>query len=140
MKAFLSYALPDRDMAREMVDGLADSGHKIWFDEFELTPGTGWGREIDKALKASHAMIVLISPESMKSKEVRREIEHALLSKNFAHRVLPVYLKPTDDVPWFLRTQKGVHIRTDPAKAIQRVKIALDHFDEQLKETVEGSV
>ena len=140
MKAFLSYALPDREIAREMVDGLSGSGHEIWFDEFELTPGTGWGREIDKALKASHAMIVLISPESMKSKEVRREIEHALLSKNFAHRVLPVYLQPTDDVPWFLRTQKGVHIGADPAKAIQRVKNALDHFAEQLKETVEGNV
>jgi hypothetical protein len=30
------------------------------------------------------------------------EIELALLSKNGAHRVLPAYLKPTDDVPWFL--------------------------------------
>ena len=139
MKAFLSYALADREIAREMVDGLSDSGHDIWFDEFELTPGTGWGREIDKALNASRAMIVLVSPESMKSKEVRREIEHALLSKNFAHRVLPVYLKPTGDVPWFLRTQKGVRLGVDPAKAIRRVKNALDHFDEQLKETVEGN-
>ena len=83
-------------------------------------------------------MIVLISPESMKSKEVRREIEHALLSQNFAHRVLPVYLKPTDDVPWFLRTQKGVRVGTDPAKAIKRVKTALDQFDAQMKETVEA--
>ena len=81
---------------------------RLWFDEFELTPGTAWGREIDKALKASRAMIVLVSAASMNSKEVRREIDHALLSQNFAHRVLPVYLEPTDDVPWFLRTQKGI--------------------------------
>jgi hypothetical protein len=138
MKVYLSYARPDRDLARKMVDGLRESGHEIWFDELELTPGTGWGREIDKALKASRAMIVLVSPKSMKSKEVRREIEHALPSQNFAYRVLPVYLKPTDDVPWFLRTQKGVRVGTDPAKAIKRVKTALDQFDAQMKETVEA--
>jgi hypothetical protein len=120
-----------------MVDGLRESDHEIWFDELELTPGTGWGKEIDKALNASRAMIVLVSPASMKSKEVRREIEHALLSKNFAHRVLPVYVKPTRDVPWFLRTLKGVRVGANPAKAIQQVKVALDHFDEQLKPVVE---
>jgi len=140
MKAYLSYARPDRNLARKMVDGLRESGHEIWFDEFELTPGVGWGKEIEKALDASRAMIVLISPASMESKEVRREIEHALLSKNFAHRVLPVYVKPTRHVPWFLRTLKGVRVGTAPAKAIQRIKVALDHFEEQGEPVVEGKI
>jgi hypothetical protein len=138
MKAYLSYARPDRDLARRMVIGLRDSGHEIWFDEYELTPGVGWGTEIEKALDASRAMIVLVSPASMKSKEVRREIEHALMSKNFAHRVLPVYVKPTRGVPWFLRSLSGVQISSDPGKAIQRVKVALDHFQEQVEPVVEA--
>ena len=133
MKVFLSYARPDRGIARKIVNGLHNSGHEIWFDEFELTPGTAWGRDIDNALKACRAMIVLISLASMDSKEVRREIDHALLSRNFAHRVLPVYLAPTDDVPWFLRTQKGIHVGKNLSKAISRVKTALDHFSEQLE-------
>jgi len=137
MKAYLSYARPDRDLARKMVDGLRESGHEVWFDELELTPGTGWGREIDRALNASRAMIVLVSPASMESKEVRREIEHALLSKNFAHRVLPVYVKPTRDVPWFLRSLKGVRVGTNPTKAIHQVKTALDHFGEIMNSGVE---
>lgn len=139
MKAYLSYALPDRDLAQRMVAELRKSGHEIWFDEFELTPGTAWGREIDKALKASRAMIVLVSPESMQSKEVHREIGHAFLSRNFAHRVLPVYVKPTDDVPWFLRTQKGVRVGTNPARAIRQVKIALDHFADRMKSEAEAT-
>ena len=138
MKVFLSYARTDRDIAREMVDRLHNFGHELWFDEFELTPGTAWGREIDKALKASRAMIVLVSAASMDSKEVRREIDHALLSQNFAHRVLPVYLEPTDDVPWFLRTQKGIHVGKDLSRAIRRVKTVLDHFSEQSEVAVEG--
>ena len=84
-------------------------------------------------------MIVLVSPASMDSKEVRREIDHALLSRNFAHRVLPVYLEPTDDVPWFLGTQKGIHVGMNLSKAISQVKTALDHFSEQLEPVVEGS-
>jgi hypothetical protein len=44
MKVFLSYARTDRDIAREMVDRLHNSGHELWFDEFELTPGTALAR------------------------------------------------------------------------------------------------
>ncbi len=120
-------------------NGLHNSGHEIWFDEFELTPGTAWGRDIDKALKECKAMIVLVSPASMDSKEVRREIDHALLSTNFAHRVLPVYLEPTDDVPWFLHTQKGIRVGKDLSRAIRQIKTALDHFSERLELVVEGN-
>ncbi len=137
MRAYLSYALPDREIASELVDELHDAGHEVWFDERELTAGAGWPKEIEKALNASKAMIVLISPASMSSKQVRREIEYAFFSKNFAHRVLPVYLRATDDVPWFLRKQQGVTLGRDHRKAIQEIKSALDRFDELLKAAVE---
>jgi hypothetical protein len=123
-----------------MVDGLRGSGHEIWFDEVELTPGGGWGKDIAKALDSARAMIVLISPASMASKEVRREIEHALVSKNFAHRVLPVYVKTTPRVPWFLRSLKSVHVGPDRAKVIQQIKVALDQFEKQGEVLVEGKV
>jgi len=84
-------------------------------------------------------MIVLISPASMSSKQVRREIEYAFFSKNFAHRVLPVYLRAADDVPWFLRKQQGMTVGRDHKKAIHEIKSALDYFDEQLKATVESN-
>jgi hypothetical protein len=139
MKAFLSYARPDREIARVIADGLRTAGHNVWFDEIELTAGAGWGREIEEALNDSRAMIVLVSPASMDSKEVRREIEHAFLARNFAHRVLPVYVKPTRDVPWFLGTLQAVRAGSDPAEAIQQIKDALDHFDQQSKQPVQGN-
>lgn len=132
MKAYLSYARADLDVARELAEGLRDSGHRLWFDEFELPAGLSWGTEIDKALTASNAMIVLISPESMASKEVRREIESALLSPNFAHNVLPVYLRPTRDVPWFLRTISGIEAGPlDHSQLVKQVKEALDSFEKR---------
>ncbi len=139
MKAYLSYERPDRDLAKELFDGLQKAGHEVWFDEYELDPGYVWGRKIDKALKTSQAMIVLISPDSMNSKEVRREIEYALVTQNFAFRVLPVYVKPTDHVPWYLKSLKGVHVGADHGKAVRQVKTALDRFEKQLLTEVEGS-
>ena len=62
------------------------------------------------------------------------------LYANFAFRsLLPVYVKPTDHVPWYLKSLKGVHVGTDHAKAIRQVKAALDHFEKQLLAKVEGS-
>jgi len=139
MRAYLSYALPDREIARELVDKLEDAGHEVWFNDREITAGENWRKKVEEALNTSNAMIVLISPASMSSKLVRWEIEYAFFSKNFAHRVLPVYLRPTDDVPWFLRKQHGVTMGRDHKKGIHEIKSALDHFDEQLKATVEAN-
>jgi len=139
MKTYLSYARPDQDLAKELYDGLQKAGHEVWFDEYELDVGYPWGRRIDKALKTSQAMIVLISPDAMNSKEVRREIEYAPFAKNFAYRVLPVYVKPTEHVPSYLNSLKGVHVGADHAKAIRQVKNALDRFEKLLETKVEGS-
>jgi len=139
MKTYLSYARPDQDLAKELFDGLQKAGHEVWYDEYELDPGYVWGRKLDKALKTSQAMIVLVSPESMNSKEVRRELEYALLAQNFAFRVLPVYVKPTDRVPWYLNRLQGVHVGADHGKAIRQVKTALDRFEKELMTKVEES-
>jgi hypothetical protein len=139
MRAYLSYALPDREIARELVDKLEDAGHEVWFSDREITAGESSRKKVEEALNACNAMIVLISPASMSSHLVRSEIERAFFSKNFAHRVLPVYLRPTDDVPWFLRKQQGVTVGTDHKKTIQEIKSALDHFDKQLRASVEGN-
>jgi hypothetical protein len=139
MKTYLSYAWPDQDLAKELYDGLQKAGHEVWFDKYELDPGYVWGRRIDKALKTSQAMIVLISPDAMKSKEVRREIGYALVTQNFAFRVLPVYVKPTYHATGYLKRLKGVRVGADHRKAIRQVKTALDRFEELLETKVEHS-
>jgi TIR domain len=139
MKTYLSYAWPDQDLAKELYDGLQKAGHEVWFDEYELDSGYAWGRRIDNALKTSQAMIVLISPDAMNSKEVRREIAYALVTQNFAFRVLPVYVKPTYHAHGYLKKLKGVRVGADHRKAIRQVKAALGRFEKQLKLKVEHS-
>ena len=70
MRAFLSCERADRDIARVFVDGLHNAGHEIWFDEIELTSKIALGGDLDRALKACRAMIVLVSTSVLSRKVV----------------------------------------------------------------------
>lgn len=60
-------------------------------------------------------MVVLLSPDSMKSEWVRGEIEYALGSRNYEGRLIPVLVRPTREIPWILREFQILQA-DDPAK------------------------
>ena len=66
-------------------------------------------------------MVVLISPDSMRSDHVRREIEYALGDPNYDGRVFPVEVRSTPDVPWILRKLKRIDGRRNPAKVSESI-------------------
>lgn len=103
MEVFVSYAHPDTPIARAVAKGLTDEGHTVALVD-EIVPGDNWALRIGEALERSRALVVLLSPEAVKSDHVRREIEFALTSPQFAHRIFPVMIRPTQGVPWILRT------------------------------------
>jgi len=47
-------------------------------------------------------MIVLISPDSTRSEQVRSEISHALGDRNYEGRIILVMIRPAEEVPWIL--------------------------------------
>ena len=78
-------------------------GFEIWDSAQELLPGDNWALKVGKALEESDAMIVLLSPEGVKSQWVRREIEYAVGSRKYEGRLIPVMVRPTSNIPWVLR-------------------------------------
>jgi hypothetical protein len=70
-------------------------------------------------------MVVLLSPDSVKSDSVRREIAYALGNANYAGRLFPVLLRPTEDVPWILRRLQLIHAKDNPAEISKRIASAL---------------
>ena len=103
MKVFLSYAASDREVAKKIASRLEATGHDVWSADDALFPGDNAALEVGKALEKSEAMVVLISPQAMKSEWVRREIEFALGAPQFRGRLIPVVVKPTADIPWILK-------------------------------------
>ena len=143
MKVYLSYAQPDEKFARKVYDAATAAGHEVWFDALALYPGESWGKQIDKALRESHAMIVLISPDSMNSQWVGREISFAVGNINYQNRLIPVYLRPAKDVPWIVeRLQSmgrilGVEVGSDKSKAVKEIVAVLDRMAQQVTSIVE---
>jgi hypothetical protein len=127
MKVFLSYAEADRKVAQELATGLREAGLRIWFAEDEVFPGDNWALEVGKALKQSDAMIVLISPQSMKSDWVLKEIEFALGAQQYQGRLIPVIVKPTPEVPWILKRFPAVRIGKNTADAVHEVHQHVKH-------------
>ena len=86
MQIFLSYARSDEAFAKDLSSQLTRRGLSVWSPDEEVLPGDNAWLQIGEALKRSRAMIVLVSPESMRSDHVRREIEYALGDPNYEHR------------------------------------------------------
>ena len=97
---FLSYAAKDREFARRIASKLSALGLTVWDAAEKVAPGDNWLLEMGKGLQQSDAVVVLLSPASMASESVQREIEYALSTAKFENRLIPVQVKPTRELPW----------------------------------------
>lgn len=55
-----------------------------------------WHDEIGRALRRCDWFIVVLSPQSVRSKWVKRELLYALQRDAFQERIIPVLLRPCD--------------------------------------------
>jgi len=125
MQVFLSYARSDEKFARELSSELTKQGLAVWLDEEQVLPGDNLHERVADALKKSNAMVVLISPQAMKSEFVRSEINYALGNPKYEHRLFPVEVRPTEDVPWFLHELQGFSASQGAKKISQSIASAL---------------
>jgi hypothetical protein len=121
MKVFISYSEADEKWARQLRSSLAEEGFEVWNSASDIAPGDNWLLKSGRALQTADAMIVLLSPDSAKSDWVRSEIEYALSSPQFRGRVIPLLIKPTEDVPWILHKLHFVRATKDVDETISRV-------------------
>jgi hypothetical protein len=108
MKVFLSHTHKDSFLAKKIASALVESGLEVWNAEAEIFPGDNWAEKVSDALKDSNAMVVLLTPESLESRVVQREIEYALGDKSYNKRLIPVLVGSektlsAESIPWILR-------------------------------------
>ncbi len=131
MKVFISHAHQDETLARKVAAVLEADGLEVW-DGSEIVPGENWAEKISQALKESEAMVVLLTPDALRSNWVRREIEYALSNKAYSKRLIPVLVGlpeqiPAEDIPWILRHMKMINLpqRGMKEEEIQQIAEAL---------------
>ena len=92
-EVFISYGSADRDRIQDLVSRLRDAGVTVWIDEAGIEGAAMWSEEIVGAINHCKVLILAISPNSTKSKNVVREL--ALASEE-EKTILPVFIAPTD--------------------------------------------
>lgn len=108
MKVFISHAYTDEPFVKKVAAGLEKVGLEVWDATREILLGDNWADKVALALKESEAMVVLITPDALRSSWVRREIEYALGEQSYRNRLISVLVGdpeelPREDVPWILR-------------------------------------
>jgi predicted nucleotide-binding protein len=100
---FVSYARPDLDRVRPLVDAVKEELDfraipvDVWMDISHLNPGEAWNVVIREALEASIGFLFFVSPRSMQSDWVRRELEMAAAAPD--RLIIPVILYQSPDLP-----------------------------------------
>ena len=123
-QVFLCYSLQDEREAAVIREELCRCGLNVWWDA-ELSPRKRWAYEVSRALDECDTMIVLVSPHSMASDLVKRELDQAISSQNFEDRVFPVVIKPTSDVPGYFRFLPVFDVTKNRRRGLKRVAEAI---------------
>ena len=103
-RVFLSYKRNvglDGEVADRLVAALTSAGHRIFIDK-QLRVGQDWAAEIDRQVRQSDYLIVLLTAESITSEMVRGEIEigRDQSGKTSSPRILPVRLGFDGPLPY----------------------------------------
>jgi hypothetical protein len=126
MKIFISHSFADQELADRVAAGLKASGFQVW-DESEVLPGDNWGEKLAQALQDADAMVVLLTPASLRSAKVSHELSYALGKKNYKGRVVPVLAAPPeqlphDRIPWVLSKFRTVNlVETGPEEGVKQI-------------------
>lgn len=74
---FISYAHADTSQVQDIEEHLFDCGYDVWVDYNSIRIGHKWRDEIRLGIRASKVFIVVVTPNSAGSIEVKKEIDEA---------------------------------------------------------------
>ena len=95
---FISYSREDAKFAQNLETGLSKAGISTWRDKKRLKPGDDWPESIAQAVDECRAIIIIISPNAVHSKWVKRETHFAFRK----HKpIIPIVCQDTELPPTF---------------------------------------
>jgi len=144
IEAFVSYShnAEDAEFCALLCDEFERHGVNAWRDRRQLRVGEMFDQAIVDAIEDSDAFVIVLSPDSVASAYVMRELRHALASfrQDGSPQVFPLLLKPCE-VPSELAALTWVDFTTDFQMPFRQLFASLtgEHTDTESYKPVSGS-
>jgi hypothetical protein len=89
-EVFISYSRQDGNHVDLLTRKLEGAGHKVWLDRSAIQGGARWQEEIVRGIEKANVFLIVLSPPSIASENVERELGLAHVT---GKRILPVMLR-----------------------------------------------
>ena len=71
---FISHVISDAPLMEEIAQGLEAAGYTAWYFERDVLPGTSYLIQITQAIECCDALILLVTPQTLESDQVTKEV------------------------------------------------------------------
>ncbi|MCC6975533.1 MAG: SUMF1/EgtB/PvdO family nonheme iron enzyme [Anaerolineae bacterium] len=88
---FISYAHADRAFVEKLVGNLRERGYLVWIDLDGIRGGDVWRQAISDGVSASGVVLVILSPDSVKSEWVKIELT---IARKQGKKIVPLLAHP----------------------------------------------
>ena len=111
---FVSYSHEDKELVKNLEEGLERQGLAVWVDARQLRGGDQLEPEIEEAIEGARAVLLVLSNCTFNSAWVLREVQYALKVKK---KIIPILLegvKPAALKLYFKKEPVAVKIEVGP--------------------------
>ena len=120
-RVFISYSRKDADFALHLQTQLTAAAISTWIDVRHIDGGDSWSQKLQEALDHSQVMLVILSPDSVISTWVAREISYAQQAKL---PIIPVYVRPTN-LPLAIIDLQYIDFTSNQSAALHELILAI---------------
>jgi hypothetical protein len=90
---FISYSRGDSQFVDGLIRDLERKGIHVWVDREDIEGGTAWRAAISDAIRQCRAFLIVLSPNSTRSKNVSRELS---LAESHDRMIIPIIYQDCD--------------------------------------------
>lgn len=115
LHVFLSHASQDDEFVSRLAGEFFRAGAlSTWVDHQDIEPGNDWDEAVQRALDLTHAMVLVLTPASVASRNVKAEWNYFLEKQK---PVYPVIARPCE-VPFRLRLHQTLDFTQNPQESL----------------------
>jgi formylglycine-generating enzyme required for sulfatase activity len=112
-QVFISHATQDGEFAHRLAGDLQRLGITIWIAPDSILPGESWVKAIERGLRESSHVVIVLTPAALESQWVEKETDVAIAQERKGRiKILPLDVKACE-VPLLLSSYQMVSFRRD---------------------------